>query len=197
MQNTRIFLHFSLIQVCASLWGCLPSPPPCSSSACSRATSTPFACTQVAHKLLANFSRGTRPLFVALLWQRQLPWTFVWTGWGLSVEFRFGCSLVRGGLIRWKSSLPQFAISKKEIYLYCTLSWLPGTSRWHLHSLVPRLPLPISVFQFAGFCQFNFLVYFTFQFKWRQIAGPLASCSICILRQENYVNNFYSQSFAF
>lgn len=27
MQNTRIFLHFSLIQVCASLWGCLPSPP--------------------------------------------------------------------------------------------------------------------------------------------------------------------------
>lgn len=64
---------------------------------------------------------------------------------GLAEDFRtsFG-SLVRGGLIRWKSSLPQFAISKKEIYLYCTLSWLPGTTRWHLHSLVPRL-LSVSV----------------------------------------------------
>lgn len=59
-------------------------------------------------------------------------------------------SLVRGGLIRWKSSLPQFAISKKEIYLYCTLSWLTGTSRWHLHSLVP--PLPSSLCPSLSLC---------------------------------------------
>lgn len=144
MQNTRIFLHFSQVQVSSSsLWGCLPLvlvvPARVQPQHPLLVLKWPINCWPTFHEDTPTFRCAA--LTTAITLNFRLGW--------LRTRSSFG-SFVRGGLIRWKSSLPQFAISKKEIYLYCTLSWLPGTSRWHLHSLVP--PLPSSLCPSLSLC---------------------------------------------
>lgn len=176
--------------------------------ACSRATSTPFACTQVAHKLLAKFSREhahfcrCTALTMAITLNFRLVWALSVTVWRVE----------QGDWFAGTSSLP-YQSEKKNLkeenlfILYFELAAGHESLAFPTPSTATLLFLFLFYF-FCLFCQFNFLVYFTFQFKWRQIAGPLARLlHMHIAWPEGastfdaylyiVVNNFYSQSFAF
>lgn len=209
MQNTRIFLHFSQVQVSSfSLWGCLPLvlvvPARVQPQHPLLVLKWPINCWPTFHGGHAHFSLRCFDNGNYLELSSGLAED--------SVEFRFVRSRGIDSVEELASTICHI---KKRKFIYIVL-WVGCRARvagiCTLSSPHFPVPLSISVSLFAGFCQFNFLVYFTFQFKWRQIAGPLASCSICILRQENdapgapqpfdaylyiVVNNFYSQSFAF
>lgn len=206
MQNTSIFHFKSPSHPVPSLspsGHCRKIPcgyPPFRprSSACSRATSTPFACTQVAHKLLAKFSREHAPFSLRRCFDNG---NYLELSSALST---FGHSLKAEGIDSLERAKSCISKKKKRKFIYIVL-WVGCRAR------VSGICPPFSTF-FTSSCRFfvSLIFWFISRFSLNdaKLAGPLASCSICKRRPWGastfhafylyiVVNNFYSQSFAF
>lgn len=162
MQNTRIFLHFSQAQVSSSsLWGCLPLvlvvPARVQPQHPLLVLKWPINCWPTfhgghAHFSLRCFDNGNYLELSSGLAEDSVEFRFVRSRGIDSVEELAStiCHIKKGNLF-----ILYFELAAGHESLAFALS-RPPTS---------LVPLSISVSLFAGFCQFNFLVYFTFQFK--------------------------------